>query len=160
MIQVGETLPNARLTAATAEGPQDVATDDIFRGKRAVLFGVPGAFTPTCTAQHLPGFVHNAAALREKGIDRIVCMAVNDAFVLSAWAHAGQVPDDILMLADGSAVFTRALGLTFDLTARGLGIRCQRFALVADNRKVTYLGVEKPGEFAVSRAEAVLDALG
>ena len=159
MIKAGDTLPSMKLMAATPDGPREISTDDIFHGKRVVLFAVPGAFTPTCSARHLPGFVENAAAFKEKGIDSIVCLAVNDAFVMGAWAKAQDVGDAIIMLADGSAQFTEALGLELDLVSRGLGVRSQRFALVADDMKVTLLAVEKPGDFDVSRAEAVLATL-
>ena len=159
MIKPGDTLPSMKLMAATPDGPREISTDDIFQGKRVVLFAVPGAFTPTCSARHLPGFVENAAGFKEKGIDTIVCLSVNDAFVMGAWAKSQDVGDVILMLADGSAQFTKALGLELDLVSRGLGVRSQRFALVADDMKVTHLAVEKPGDFDVSRAEAVLAAL-
>jgi peroxiredoxin (alkyl hydroperoxide reductase subunit C) len=144
---------------ATAEGPKEVDTAELFAGKTVVLFGVPGAFTPTCSAKHLPGFVQHAAALREKGVDVIACMAVNDAFVMGAWAKDQGISDQVVMLADGSAAFTKAMGLEFDLTARGLGVRSQRFALVARDGKVTHVAVEAPGAFEVSKAEAVLAAL-
>jgi len=127
MIKAGDTLPSMKLMAATPDGPREISTDDIFHGKRVVLFAVPGAFTPTCSARHLPGFVENAAAFKEKGIDSIVCLAVNDAFVMGAWAKAQDVGDAIIMLADGSAQFTKALGLELDLVSRGLGVRSQRF---------------------------------
>lgn len=156
MIKTGDTLPSMKLTAATPEGPREITTDEIFQGKKVVLFAVPGAFTPTCSAKHLPGFVEHAKAFAEKGVETIVCLAVNDAFVLGAWAKSQDVGPGIVMLADGSAQFTKALGLELDLVSRGLGIRSQRFALVADNMVVTYLAVEKPGDFDVSRAEAVL----
>jgi peroxiredoxin (alkyl hydroperoxide reductase subunit C) len=159
MIKPGDALPSMKLMTATADGPREISTDDLFGGKKVVLFAVPGAFTPTCSAKHLPGFVEHAAALKAKGVDSIVCLAVNDVFVLDAWAKAGGVGPEIVMLADGSAQFTKALGLELDLVARGLGIRSQRFALVAENQKVTYLAVEKPGDFDVSRAEAVLAVL-
>lgn len=159
MIKIGDTLPSMKLMAATAEGPREVATDEIFHGKKVVLFAVPGAFTPTCSAKHLPGFVEHAEALKAKGIDSIVCMAVNDAFVMGAWAKSQNIGPEITMLSDGSAQFTKALGLELDLVSRGLGVRSQRFALVADDMKVTHLAVEKPGDFEVSKAEAVLAAL-
>jgi peroxiredoxin (alkyl hydroperoxide reductase subunit C) len=120
---------------------------------------VPGAFTPTCSAKHLPGFVQHAAEFKAKGVDRIVCMAVNDAFVLGAWAKDQKTGDGIIMLADGSAAFTKALGLELDLVARGLGVRSQRFALIAQDGVVTHLAVEEAGGFDVSRAEAILEAL-
>lgn len=159
MIKTGDTLPSMKLTEATPDGPREIVTDDIFRGKKVVLFAVPGAFTPTCSAKHLPGFVEHEAALSRKGVDSIVCMAVNDAFVLGAWAKSQNVGAGIVMVADGSAVFTKALGIELDLTARGLGIRSQRFALIADDMRVTHLAVEKPGDFDVSSAEAVLARL-
>ncbi len=159
MIKPGDNLPTMKLMTATADGPREISTDDLFGGKTVVLFAVPGAFTPTCSAKHLPGFVEHAAALHAKGVDSIVCLAVNDVFVMDAWAKAGGVGPEIVMLADGSAQFTKALGLELDLVARGLGVRSQRFALVAKDMKVTYLAIEKPGDFDVSRAEAVLAAL-
>jgi len=159
MIKQGDTLPSVKLMAATADGPREIGTDEIFKGKKAVLFAVPGAFTPTCSAHHLPGFVAHVADFQAKGIDTIVCMSVNDVFVMSAWAKSQNVGPEIVMLADGSAVFTKALGLELDLVARGLGVRSQRFALVADDMVVRYLAVEKPGDFDVSRAEAVLATL-
>ena len=125
----------------------------------AVLFGVPGAFTPTCSARHLPGFVQEAQALKAKGVETVACVAVNDAFVMAAWGRDQGVTDEVVMLADGSAAFTRALGLELDLTARGMGIRAQRFALIVKDGRVTYLGVEEPGGFGVSSAEAVLAKL-
>jgi peroxiredoxin (alkyl hydroperoxide reductase subunit C) len=159
MIKTGDTIPSLKLTAATPEGPREITTDDIFRGKKVVMFAVPGAFTPTCSAKHLPGFIEHRAAFTEKGVDTVVCMAVNDAFVLGAWAKSQDIGTEILMLADGSAQFTKALGLELDLVGRGLGIRSQRFALIADDMKVTYLAVEQPGDFDVSRAEAILAQL-
>ena len=158
-IQTGDTIPDAKLTQATPEGPREVASQDLFGGKTVALFGVPGAFTPTCSARHLPGFVQLAAELKAKGVDTIACMAVNDAFVLQAWARDQDITDQVTMLADGSANFTKALGLDMDLTARGMGVRCKRFALVAKDGVVAYLGIEEPGAFEVSKAEAVLAAL-
>jgi len=159
MIKQGDMLPSMKLMAATAEGPREISTDEIFQGKRVVLFAVPGAFTPTCSARHLPGYIDHLAEFHAKGIDTIVCMAVNDAFVMGAWAKSQDASPDLLMLADGSGLFTQALGLELDLTARGLGIRSQRFALIADDMRVTHLAVEQPGDFDVSRAEALLAAL-
>jgi len=158
-IQVGDTIPAMKLMTATASGPQEVSTEDLFKGKKVALFAVPGAFTPTCSAKHLPGFVQHAGDIKAKGVDTIVCMAVNDAFVMGAWAKDQGVDDSIVMLADGSAAFTKALGLELDLVARGLGVRSQRFAMIVDDGKVTNLMVEAPGGFDVSRAEAVLAAL-
>jgi peroxiredoxin (alkyl hydroperoxide reductase subunit C) len=159
MIKLDDTLPSLKLMAATAEGPREISTDDIFKGKKVVLFAVPGAFTPTCSAKHLPGFNDHLADFRAKGVDSVVCMAVNDAFVMGAWAKSQDISPDLIMLADGSGQFTHALGLDLDLTQRGLGMRSQRFALVADDMKVTHLAVEQPGDFDVSRAEAVLATL-
>lgn len=158
-IKVGDTIPSMKLMTVGPDGPREISTDEIFKGKKVVLFAVPGAFTPTCSAKHLPGFVHNAAAIKAKGVDTIVCLAVNDAFVLGAWAKDQGVGSDILMLADGSGAFTKALGLELDLVARGLGVRSQQFALVAEDGKVTHLAIEQPGGFDVSRAEAVLAEL-
>ncbi len=158
-IKVGDTLPSVKLTLATQDGPHEFSTEEVFGGKLVVLFGVPGAFTPTCTAQHLPGFVQNLAAFKDKGVEMVACMAVNDVFVMGAWGKANELGDTITLVADGSCAFTHALGLELDLTNRGLGIRCQRFALVADNLKITHLGVEPPGDFGVSKAESVLAAL-
>jgi peroxiredoxin (alkyl hydroperoxide reductase subunit C) len=159
MIKVGDQIPSMTLTKATAEGPKPVTTDEIFKGRKVVLFAVPGAFTPTCSAKHLPGFVQNIDALKAKGVDEIVCMAVNDAFVMGAWGKDQSVGESITMLADGSAAFTKAMGLELDLVARGLGVRSQRFAMIAQDGKVTHLAVEAAGGFDVSRAEAVLAAL-
>jgi peroxiredoxin len=158
-IQAGETIPPMKLTRATPDGPRETSTDELFAGKTVVLFGVPGAFTPTCSARHLPGFVEQADALKAKGADVVACVAVNDAFVLDAWAKSQGVEDKIVMLADGSGELIKKLGLEMDLTARGLGVRSQRFALVAKNGKVAHVAVEAPGAFEVSRAEAVLEAL-
>ncbi len=159
MIKQGDMLPAMKLMAATPDGPREVSTEDVFRGKRVVMFAVPGAFTPTCSAKHLPGFNEHLAEFQAKGIDTVACLAVNDVFVMDAWAKSQDIRPEILMLADGSAQFTHALGLELDLVARGLGVRSQRFALVADNMRVTHLAVEQPGDFDVSRAEAVLAGL-
>ncbi len=158
-IKVGDTVPSMKLMTVSSDGPTEIGTDEIFKGKKVVLFAVPGAFTPTCSAKHLPGFVQMAEQIRAKGVDTIACMAVNDAFVMGAWAKDQGVDGKVLMLADGSGAFTRAMGLELDLVARGLGVRSQRFALIADDGKVTHLAVEQPGGFDVSRAEAVLSAL-
>ena len=155
-IKVGETIPSMKLMQGTPEGPKEVSTDEIFKGKKVVMFAVPGAFTPTCSAKHLPGFVQNVAAIKAKGVDNIVCLAVNDAFVLAAWAKDQGVDGRIIMLADGAGQFTKALGLELDLMTRGMGVRSQRFAMIVDNGKVTHLAVEPPGGFDVSRAESVL----
>jgi peroxiredoxin (alkyl hydroperoxide reductase subunit C) len=158
-IQVGDSIPSMKLTQATAEGPRELTTEELFKGRTVVLFGVPGAFTPTCSAKHLPSFLQNAAALKAKGVDAIACMSVNDPFVMAAWAKDQGVDDRIVMLADGSAAFTKALGLEMDLVARGLGIRSQRFALLARDGKVVHIGIEQPGAFEASKAEAILAVL-
>jgi len=158
-IQVGDTIPSMKLMAATPNGPKEVSTGELFRGKKVVLFATPGAFTPTCSAKHLPGFIEHADEIRAKGVDTIICMAVNDPFVMGAWAKDQGVGDKLVMLADGSGTLTRALGLELDLGARGLGTRSQRFALIAENGKVAHLAIEQPGGFDVSRAEAILAAL-
>jgi peroxiredoxin (alkyl hydroperoxide reductase subunit C) len=158
-ISVGDTIPAVKVMQATAEGPKEVDTGEFFKGRTVVLFGVPGAFTPTCSAKHLPSFLENTDALKAKGVDAIACMAVNDAFVMGAWAKSQDITDQVTMLADGSAAFTKAMGLEFDLTGRGLGMRCQRFALVAKNGKVAHIAIEAPGAFEVSSGQAVLAAL-
>ncbi len=158
-IKVGDAVPSMKLMMATPDGPKETSTDEIFKGKKVVLFAVPGAFTPTCSAKHLPGFVQNIDALKAKGVDTVACMAVNDVFVMGAWAKEQGTDGNIVMLADGSAALTKALGLELDLIGRGMGVRAQRFALVAEDGKVTHLAIEAPGGFDVSRAEAILAAL-
>ncbi|WP_368418080.1 peroxiredoxin [Rhodovarius sp.] len=158
-IQVGDSIPSMSLMQGTAEGPKEITTEALFGGKTVVVFGVPGAFTPTCSAKHLPGFVQHAAAFRAKGVDAIVCMAANDAFVMGAWGKDQGVGENVVMLADGSAAFTKALGLELDLTARGMGVRCQRFAMVVQDGRVSHVAVEAPGAFEVSKAETILAAL-
>lgn len=159
MIKVGDTIPQATLVAATPDGPKDITTAKLFEGRKVVLFAVPGAFTPTCSARHMPGFLQNAEAMHAKGVDQIACIAVNDPFVMGAWAKDQEVGDRVLMLSDGMAEFTKALGLELDLSARGLGIRSSRYAMIVENGTVTLLNVEQPGGFDVSRAEVVLAAL-
>jgi peroxiredoxin len=157
-IQVGERIPSVTLTTMGEQKPQPITTEEIFADRKVVLFSVPGAFTPTCSARHLPGFIDLAGDFRAHGIDTIACVAVNDVFVMDAWGkNAGA--DDILMLADGNAEFAHALGLEMDATAFGMGVRSQRFALVAEDGVVTRLFVEGPGEFRVSSAENVLAKL-
>jgi peroxiredoxin len=158
-VKVGDSIPSMKLMMATAEGPKEVSTDDLFKGKKVVMFAVPGAFTPTCSVKHMPGFVQNADALKAKGVDSVICVAVNDVFVMGAWGKEQGVGDKVVMLSDGSAMLTKALGLELDLTARGLGVRSQRYALVAEDGKVTHLAVEAPGGFEVSKAEAILAAI-
>ncbi len=157
-ISVGETLPDVSMVKATAEGPQPVQASEYFAGKKVALFSVPGAFTPTCSAKHLPGFVEKAEELKAKGVDEIVGTAVNDAFVMGAWnASAGS--DDITMLADGNAEFVEAVGLTMDAAGFGMGQRGQRFSMVINDGVVEQLNVEAPGDFKVSSAEHMLDQL-
>lgn len=160
MIKVGDRLPAMKLMTPGAEGPQEIDTGELFAGKTVVLFAVPGAFTPTCSAKHVPGFLEHYDALKAKGVDEIACIAVNDVFVMTAWAESQKAGSKITFLADGSGAFTRALGLELDLIALGLGVRSQRYALVAQDGLVTHLAIEQPGGFEVSRAEAVLEALG
>jgi peroxiredoxin len=157
-IQIGDRIPSAVLNQLT-DGIQAVSTDDLFRGRTVVLFAVPGAFTPTCSAKHLPGYVQHLEAFKAKGVDAVACMAVNDAFVMNAWAESQKAPDELLMLADGNGAFAKALGLEMDATAFGMGIRSKRFALVAKDGVVTHLFVEAPGEFKVSAAEHVLASI-
>jgi peroxiredoxin len=156
MIKVGDTLPNATFTVMTAEGPKPRTTDDIFKGKKVVLFAVPGAFTPTCHKNHLPGFIAHADAIKAKGVDTIACIAVNDTFVMGAWGKHAGAEGKVLMLADGNCAYTKALGLELDASGFGMGTRGQRFAIVVDNGVVSHLFVEAPMEFKVSAAEHVL----
>lgn len=157
-IQVGDRIPDATLNYLK-DGVQSISTQDLFAGKTVVLFAVPGAFTPTCSARHLPGYVDQFEALKAKGVERIVCMAVNDAFVMDAWRKSQNVPEDIWMVADGNGNFAKALGLELDASKFGMGVRSQRFALVAKDGVVSQLLIEAPGEFKVSSAESVLAAL-
>ena len=158
MIQTGDTLPDVSLMRAGADGPEPVSAHEVFGQGRSVLFAVPGAFTPTCSARHLPGFVERADEIRAKGVDRIACVSVNDAFVMQAWGEQAGA-DDIVMLADGNAEFTRALGLVLDGTGFGMGERSQRYAMVIEDGKVTSLDVEEGGGFEVSSADHVLTRL-
>ena len=157
-ISVDDPVPAAVLTIMSANGPQPIATKDYFAGRKVVLFAVPGAFTPTCSTHHLPGFVEHAQALLDAGIEAIACMAVNDVFVMDAWgksAHAARID----MLADGNGEFSTALGLQADASAYGMGMRSRRFALLADDGIVTHVMVDAVGEFRVSSAESVLEAI-
>lgn len=158
-IQVGDTIPSVTLKHLTADGLKEITTDEIFNGKKVVLFAVPGAFTPTCSARHLPGFIEHAAQIKAKGVDRIVCMAVNDPFVMKAWGEQAGVGEDILMLPDGNGTLTAALGLEMDGTGYGLGKRSRRFAMVVDNGTVTKVAVEEGGGVDVSGAEKILAGL-
>ncbi len=160
MIKPGDKLPEATFMTPSADGPQPVTTSELFDGKKAALFAVPGAFTPTCHNNHLPGFVEQSDALKAKGVDTIACVAVNDIFVVDAWAKASAVGDKVTMLADGSALFTKAIGLDLDLTERGLGVRSKRYAMIVENGVVKELMVEDtPGTAEASGAAAVLAKL-
>jgi glutaredoxin/glutathione-dependent peroxiredoxin len=158
-IKAGERMPSGKLKTMTKDGPKDIATDELFKGKKVVLFSVPGAFTPTCDAKHLPGFVQLAAQLKAKGVDTIACMAVNDVFVMSAWGKASNVGDKILMLADGNGEYAKALGLELDAHGFGMGTRGQRFSVLVQDGVAKQVNVEAPGQFKVSAAEHVLGQL-
>jgi len=159
-IKPGDRIPDATLFHMTTEGPKPITVSEIFDGKKIVLFALPGAFTPTCSNQHLPGFVRHADAILQKGVSTIACLSVNDAFVMGAWGKAQGTGDKILMLADGSCTFTKMLGLVLDVTARGMGERSQRYAMIVDDRVVRYLGFEtSPGAAVESGAEKILSLL-
>ncbi len=157
-ISVGDRLPDVTLVKATAEGPEKVQSADYFAGKKVALFSVPGAYTPTCSARHLPGYVEKADELKAKGVDEIACTAVNDAFVLGAWQQANSA-GDVTMLADGNGDFAEAIGLTMDGSGFGLGKRGQRFSMIVDDGVVKELNVEQPGDFSVSSADHMLGQL-
>jgi len=159
-IQIGDRIPNASFARATAEGPKPVNTADIFAGKTVALFAVPGAFTPTCSARHLPGFKDNLEAIKAKGVDVVACISVNDAFVMKAWAESQGIDDEsIVMLADGNGDLTRELGLVLDGSGFGLGQRSQRYSMLVKDGTVTQLNIEQGGEFEVSSAEHLLAQL-
>jgi peroxiredoxin len=158
-IAVGDSMPAGEFVVMGADGPEKLQSDALFAGKKVVLFSVPGAFTPTCHAKHLPGYVEHAAALKARGIDTIACLAVNDVFVMSAWGQASGVGDAVVMLADGNGTYTKALGLELDGSGFGLGTRGKRFAMIVDDGKVTALHVEPPGQFGVSSADSILEQL-
>jgi glutaredoxin/glutathione-dependent peroxiredoxin len=157
-IKVGDKVPSVTLRQLTPDGVKEVTTDELFAGKKVAVFAVPGAFTRTCSQRHLPSYVGNAAALRAKGVDAIACVAVNDAFVMGAWGKEHQA-DQITMLGDGNADFTKSVGLELDRIREGMGIRSQRYSMLVDNGVITALNVEKPGEYDVSSAEAMLEKL-
>ena len=157
-ISKGDKLPDVKLVKATSDGPEAVQSSDFFAGRKVALFAVPGAFTPTCSAKHLPGYVEKADELKAKGIDEIACTAVNDAFVMGAWNKADG-GDEITMLADGSGDFAKALGLTADMSGYGMGTRSNRYSMIVDDGVVTEINVEGPGEFKVSSAEHMLGQL-
>ena len=158
-IKVGDRLPTGTFKTMTKDGPQDLTSEQLFKGKKVVVFSVPGAFTPTCDAKHLPGFVNQAWAIKAKGIDTIACMAVNDVFVMNAWGKHSSVGDHVLMLADGNGEYAKALGLEMDGSGFGMGTRGQRFALVVDDGVATQVEIEAPMEFKVSSAENILSKL-
>jgi glutaredoxin/glutathione-dependent peroxiredoxin len=166
-IKVGDRLPAGTLMEyhdvekdGCSIGPNPVSIESLTRGKKVVLFGLPGAFTPTCSAKHVPSYLAEYDKLKAKGVDTIACMSVNDAFVMGAWGRELHTYDKVRMLADGSAAYTKALGLELDLTARGMGVRCQRFSMLVDDGVVKTLNVEAPGKFEVSDAETMLKQLG
>jgi len=158
-IKVGDKIPSAKLKHMSADGMKEMLTDELFAGKKVVLFAVPGAFTPTCSAKHLPGFVTQEKQLKAKGVDLVACVSVNDAFVMGAWGKDQKVDDKVMLLADGNGDFTKELGLVMDGTGYGMGLRSQRYAMVIDDGVVKTLHVEQPGTFEVSSAEAMLQVL-
>ena len=160
MVKVGDKVPSATLRTMGPEGPKAVTTDELFApGKKVVVFALPGAFTPTCSAKHVPGFVAEADKFKAKGVDAIACISVNDAFVMGAWGKDQKSGDKVMMLGDGAAEFTNAMGLSMDLTKNGMGVRSQRYAMIVKDGKIDQLFVEKPGAFEVSAAENVLKHL-
>jgi peroxiredoxin len=158
-ITAGERMPDGVFGIMKKEGPGSLSTDELFVGKKVVLVSVPGAFTPTCSMNHLPGYVDLATEFNARGVDTIACMAVNDVFVMAAWGKDREVGDKVLMLADGNGDYSRALGLELDATGFGMGMRGQRFAIVVDDGVATRVAIEAPAQFEVSKAEAVLDVL-
>jgi len=166
-IKVGDKLPSGSLSEfievegnGCTVGPNEFKVDDLVKGKKVVIFGLPGAFTPTCSAKHVPGYVQSREQLKAKGVDEVICMSVNDPFVMGAWARDQKSSGKVRMLGDGSAAYTKALGLELDLNARGMGTRCQRFSMLVDNGIVKTLNVEAPGKFEVSDAGTMLKQLG
>ena len=158
-IKVGDKLPEATLMTMTANGPAPITVDELFKGKKVVLFALPGAFTPTCSAKHLPGFIEHSAEFRAKDVDTVACLSVNDAFVMGAWGKSQNVGDKVVMLADGNGDFTKKVGLAMDGSKFGMGERSQRYAMLVEDGVVKALNIEKPGAFEVSSAEAMLKAL-
>lgn len=159
-VNVGDKVPSATIRMMDAEGrPSATTTDEYFAGKKTVLFAVPGAFTPTCSAKHLPGFVEKAGDIKGKGVDQIACISVNDAFVMGAWGKSASADGKVDMLADGNGEFAKAMGLELDASGGGLGTRCKRFAMIVEDGKITQLNVEEPGAFEVSSAEHVIGQL-
>ncbi len=158
-VHVGDSIPDVTLAVMGESGPEQVSTGDLFSGKKVVAFALPGAFTPTCSAQHLPGFVDSADAIKAKGVDSIICLSVNDVFVMDAWGKDQNVGDKVAMVADGSGVLAKALGLELDLTERGLGVRSRRYSMVVDDGVVSALNLEEGGAYEVSSAEKILENL-
>lgn len=158
-IKVGDRIPDATLTLATEEGPRPITAQELFGGRKVALFAVPGAFTPTCSAKHLPGFVDKAADIKGKGVDAIACLSVNDAFVMKAWGEHQGVDENIMMVADGNGEFTRAVGLEMDAGKFGMGQRSQRYSMIVEDGVVKELNVEAPGEFKVSSADYLMAQL-
>jgi peroxiredoxin len=158
-IKVGDKIPSVTLHYLTPEGMRSVPSDEFFAGKKVAVFGLPGAYTRTCSSRHLPGYVTNAETLKKKGIDGVACVSVNDAFVMDAWGKEHGAPGKVTMLGDGSAEFTEAIGLSVDRRSAGMGIRSQRYSMIVDNVVVTALHVEPSGEYGVSSAEAMLEKL-
>lgn len=159
VVHVGDSIPDVTLAVMGESGPEQVSTGDLFSGKKVVAFALPGAFTPTCSAQHLPGFVDSADAIKAKGVDSIICLSVNDVFVMDAWGKDRNVGDKVAMVADGSGVLAKALGLELDLTERGLGVRSRRYSMVVDDGVVSALNLEEGGAYEVSSAEKILENL-
>jgi len=159
-IVVGDSMPAGKLGVMGPDGPDSITTADLFSGKKVILFAVPGAFTPTCSARHLPGFVDQAAAIRAKGADTIACVSVNDVFVMSAWSQSVSAAGAVLMLADGNGEYAKALGLELDASRFGMGTRLQRFSAIIDDGVVTKLNIEPAGEFGLSSADTILEQLG
>ncbi|HEX6959213.1 MAG TPA: peroxiredoxin [Ferrovibrio sp.] len=158
-IKVGDRIPDVTVYVMSDQGPQAMKTGELFKGKKVALFALPGAFTPTCSAKHLPGFVEKSQDLKAKGVDLIACLSVNDAFVMGAWGKQQNTGDKVMMLADGSGEFTKAIGMEFDLSARGLGVRSQRYSMLIEDGVVKTLNLEKPGAFEVSDANTLLGQL-
>lgn len=160
MIKVGDTVPDATLTEMTGDGPAPSNVADAVKGKKIAVFGLPGAFTPTCSAKHVPSYVQNFDALKAKGVDEVWCVSVNDAFVMGAWGKDQGADGKVRMMADGSAEWTKKMGLELDLTERGMGVRCQRFSMFVNDGKVEQFNLEGPGKFEVSDAETMLKQIG
>ena len=158
-VQVGSAFPSVTVKYLGADGMAEISTDELFMGKKVVLFALPGAYTPTCSAKHLPGFIEKAAEIKAKGVAQIVCLSVNDPFVMKSWGKEQNVGEAVFLLPDGNGAITKALGQEFDATGFNLGIRSQRYAMIVDNGTIAWLAVDKPGAFEVSSAEAVLAAL-